>query len=121
MNNNHKQTWDEYTESWKADNAQDKLHALNNCLDTNCQYNDPLIITKGHKQLLEYMQDFHKQIPGGHFITNYFLAHSNKSIAQWDMCDGGNNKIGEGISYGKYNSAGKLISVTGFFKSPFEA
>ncbi len=118
MINKYKQTWDRYTQAWKAENTQDKLHAFNNSLDTNCQYNDPLVKTKGYEQLLEYMQDFHRQIPGGHFVTNYFLAHNNKSIAKWDMCDGENNKIGEGISYGEYNSAGKLTSMTGFFETP---
>lgn len=113
-----RKTWNEYTESWKMKNSEDKLHAFGNSLDLNCQYNDPIIKTKGYEQLLSYMQDFHKQIPGGHFVTNYFLAHSNKSISKWDMYDGNNNKIGEGVSYGEYNTEGKLTSMTGFFETP---
>ena len=64
------------------------------------------------------MLDFHKQIPGGNFVTTYFLAHSHKSIACWDMCDAQGNKIGEGISFGQYNNDSKLIAMTGFFEAP---
>ena len=68
-------------------------------------------------ELINYMLDFHKQVPGGHFVTNYFLAHNDQSIAKWEMKNGEAQVIGEGISYGKYNKNGKLISMTGFFET----
>ncbi len=74
--------------------------------------------TTGWDALVAYMLDFHKQIPGGHFVTSYFLAHNKQSIAKWEMRNGEDAVMGEGISYGKYNEAGKLISMTGFFETP---
>lgn len=87
-------------------------------MDDLCTYNDPLIKTIGWDELLPYMLDFHKQVPGGHFITTYFLAHHDQSIAKWEMKNGQNEVIGEGVSYGQYNDSGKLISMTGFFETP---
>jgi hypothetical protein len=117
MNNDFEQTWETYTSSWKAEAAENKQAIFVECLDRECTYNDPNIKTKGWDELLAYMLDFHQQIPGGHFVTNYFLAHNQQSIAKWEMINGENSIIGEGISYGKYNDNGKLISLTGFFET----
>lgn len=118
MSHDFENIWEIYTSSWKAESAKDKRLIFEKCLDDGCVYNDPLAVTTGWDELVEYMLDFHKQIPGGHFVTNYFLAHNNQSIARWDMKNAGNIILGEGISYGKYNESGKLISMTGFFETP---
>jgi len=118
MSNNAKDTWEIYASAWKAAEVTEKRALFEKCLDPNCQYNDPLIKTKGWDELLSYMLDFHQQIPGGHFVSTYFLAHSNKSIVRWEMRNGDNIVLGEGISYGEYNEHGKLTSMTGFFETP---
>ncbi|VAW91176.1 hypothetical protein MNBD_GAMMA22-2660 [hydrothermal vent metagenome] len=64
------------------------------------------------------MLDFHKQIPGGHFETFYFLAHNDQSIAKWHMKNATNDVIGDGISYCQYTNTGKLKSMIGFFETP---
>ncbi len=118
MDSNFRETWETYTSSWKAESPEEKQRIFGKCLEPNCEYNDPLIKTKGWDELLGYMLEFHKQIPGGHFTTKYFLAHSNKSIARWDMLGGDGSVLGEGISFGQYSPQGKLISMTGFFEVP---
>lgn len=118
MSNNFEKTWETYTSSWKAASSDDKQAIFKMCLDSQCEYSDPLTKTKGWDELVAYMLDFHKQIPGGHFVTSYFLAHNNQSIAKWQMKNGENTVLGEGISYGKYNEKGKLVTMTGFFEPP---
>jgi len=120
MNNDYQKIWETYGSAWKAESANDKRILFEECLDVGCEYNDPLMKTKGWDELLAYMLDFHKQIPGGHFVTNYFLAHNSQSIAKWEMKNGENIVVGEGISYGKYNENGKLVAITGFFETPGE-
>lgn len=118
MSHNLEHTWEIYAASWKAASATEKRTLFAKCLDTACQYHDPLIKTKGWHELEAYMLDFHQQIPGGYFVTTDFLAHNNKSIARWEMRNGDNSVVGDGMSYGEYNDNGKLISMTGFFKPP---
>jgi len=118
VNSNFEKTWELYTSSWKAESVEEKRTIYELCLDTQCEYNDPVTKTKGWDDLASYMLDFHKQIPGGHFVTNYFLAHNNQSIAKWVMRNRENTVLGEGVSYGKYNEAGKLVAMTGFFETP---
>jgi hypothetical protein len=118
MNDPYQTTWEAYASSWQVASAQDKRALYEQCLAPDCEYNDPLIKTKGHDELLAYMLGFHQQIPGGHFVTKYFRAHNNQSIVRWDMKTGDGTVVGEGISYGKYNAQGKLIAMTGFFDPP---
>lgn len=117
MSCNFNKTWETYTSSWKAETREEKQSIFKECLDSDCEYNDPITKTQGWEELTDYMMEFHKQVPGGHFITTYFMAHNNQSIAKWDMKNGDNITIGEGISYGKYNNSEKLISMTGFFET----
>ena len=118
MNKSCKDTWETYGSSWKAESTAEKRALFKRSLDPACQYHDPLIKTQGWDELEAYMLDFHKNIPGGHFVTTYFLAHSNKSISCWEMRNAENVLLGDGISYGEYNESGKLISMTGFFEPP---
>ncbi|MGH1349326.1 MAG: hypothetical protein ACRBBN_00750 [Methyloligellaceae bacterium] len=118
MEDKFREIWETYTSSWKsADNAE-KQELYRQSLDDNCTYTDPLTSTQGWDQLLDYMNEFHKQIPGGYFETTYFLTHHNRSIAQWNMKSGDGTILGTGISYGQYNDAGKLTAMVGFYETP---
>lgn len=117
MSNDDQKTWETYASAWKAESVIDKRALFEKCLDVECEYNDPLMKTKGWDELLAYMLDFHQQIPRGYFVTTYFLAHNCQSIAKWEMLNGENRVVGEGISYGKYNKNGKLVAMTGFFET----
>lgn len=110
--------WETYTASWKTDSAADRQALFSESLDPACTYSDPLISAQGWEQLTTYMEDFHRQVPGGHFATHYFASHHRQSIAKWNMVDGDGQVIGEGVSYGRYNDKDQLISMTGFFETP---
>ncbi len=64
------------------------------------------------------MLDFHEQIPGGHFETQWFLAHHGRGVARWHMKAGNGEVVGEGISYCEFNEEGKLKTMTGFYETP---
>jgi len=115
MKNKLQKQWDTYVSSWKASSESKKLILFKECLSTSCIYRDPVIVAKGWDELISYMLEFHKMIPGGHFVTREFKSHNNRSIAEWDMCAGDGAVISIGISYGEYNEDGQLIAMTGFF------
>jgi hypothetical protein len=110
-------TWERYAGAWKAASREEKAVALRESVAVGCVYRDPLGIASGHDELIAYMLEFHKQVPGGHFETTYFQAHHGRSIARWNMCDGSGKVIGQGISHGEYDEAGHLIAMTGFFET----
>lgn len=111
-------TWEQYTSAWKVEGLQSKATILADCLTASATYCDPNIETTGVEGLADYMVNFHNQIPGGHFVTTYFLAHHDTSIARWNMVDGAGNIVGEGISHARYDGDLRLLSMTGFFETP---
>ncbi len=111
-------TWETYVSAWKAATADAKAAALAASVGTQCVYRDPITHAEGHAALIEYMLGFHRQVPGGHFVTTYFQAHHDRSIAKWTMRSADGTIAGEGTSYGEYGADGKLVAMTGFFETP---
>ncbi len=118
MSINYKDIWETYQSSWKVETTDEKLAIFEKVLDKNAIYQDPLAKTTSWDELVAYMLDFHQQVPGGHFITTFFQAHNNQSVAHWDMALADGKVVNEGISYCTYNDSGKLTSMTGFFTIP---
>jgi hypothetical protein len=63
------------------------------------------------------MVEFQKQVPGGHFVTEHFATHHQKSIAKWRMLSADAVQIGEGTSYAEYDANGLLVAMTAFFET----
>jgi hypothetical protein len=118
MSTDKQTTWEKYVSAWKGATAKAKTDALRQSVAATCVYTDPATIANGHEELITYMLAFHQQVPGGHFVTTYFLAHHDVSIAKWNMVSGDGVVIGDGVSYGQYNEQGMLITMTGFFETP---
>lgn len=117
MSTTHRTTWDTYASTWKEPDAARKLAALERCCSPDCVYRDPLTQTRGWNELVAYMLQFHEQVPGGHFVVQSFAAHHDRSLATWHMCAANGDVLGTGTSYGEYDAAGKLLTMTGFFET----
>lgn len=115
MNSALRQTWEMYTATWKMTDKHARLAAFSESLADNAVYTDPQVQATSWDALIDYMEKFHLQVPGGHFVTTSFSAHHDKSIANWDMRTHDNVTIGSGVSYGEYDARGKLVSMNGFF------
>ena len=114
----YRKSWDRYANTWRLSSAEEKAQECEQVLVEGVVYTDPLTQRTGRGELVAYMLEFHQQIPGGHFKTKEFWAHSGCSVARWDMCAGDGSVVGTGVSYAHYRADGKLHSVTGFFDVP---
>ncbi|MES2073486.1 MAG: nuclear transport factor 2 family protein [Pseudomonadota bacterium] len=117
MNTAFQQTWEQYTSAWKMTDRAERLAVFAEALAADAVYTDPLVQTASWDELISYMENFQQQLPGAHFVTRYFLAHHQKSIAHWDMQTHEGLTIGGGSSYAEYDQRGKLISMNGFFEN----
>lgn len=115
MSDDSNTIWETYVASWKAPTLTEKRALFETCLEPNCVYTDPLVEARSWEELAKSMLDFHQQFPGAHFVTTRFMAHHDKSVAQWQMCNADGVVIGDGISYAEYSQRGKLSSMTAFF------
>lgn len=117
-NGKYEKVWETYVRSWKAKTAQEKRTLFEASLNPKCIYQDPLTRAQGWDELVAYMLDFHKQVPGGHFVTQQFMTHSDRSVARWEMQGADGSVMGDGISYAEYGADDKLVTMTGFFETP---
>jgi hypothetical protein len=118
MTNDHRATWDTYAASWKAITADDKAVALRASVAPDAIYRDPVTQANGHAAFLAAMMAFHQRVPGGSFVTTYFKAHHDRSLARWTMHDVTGAVLGDGTSVGEYGPDGRLVAMTGFFATP---
>ena len=108
-------TWAIYTQSWREPVADKRLRIFQEVLTETCVYTDPNIQVTGYTQLAQYMDDFQKMLPGGHFEITAFKTHHQQSFAEWNMLDGQGKFIQKGVSFGRYGADQKLLAMTGFF------
>ena len=113
-----RRTWEAYAASWKPENAARRRSLFEQALNPGCEYRDPLVHAVGWDALDTYMQDFQRQVPGGHFATTWFAAHHGRSIAKWEMRGADASVLGHGVSYAEYGDDGKLRAMNGFFDTP---
>ena len=116
--NDYRTTWESYVASWKAPSVAEKRALYEKALNPECVYTDSLTQKRGWDELLTYMREFNEQVPGGYFVTVEFTAHHGRSLARWEMHGADGTVLGDGTSYGEYDSHGKLVSMNGFFKTP---
>ncbi|MEO8899900.1 MAG: nuclear transport factor 2 family protein [Polyangiaceae bacterium] len=117
MNTDQRAVWERYVASWKTASATEKQALFESCVSPECLYTDPVAQARGWDELMAHMAAFHAQLPGAHFVTEYFLAHHGRSIARWKMLDAAQLEIGEGISYAEYDEQHRLAVMTGFFEA----
>ena len=110
-----RRTWETYASSWKAETAAEKEALFATSLSPRCVYTDPLTRAEGWPALLTYMLDFHRQIPGGHFVTRSFRWHHDHGLAHWNMVSGDGSVVGDGVSHARFGADGRLVAMTGFF------
>src|SRR3954466_6575074 len=80
-----REVWERYVGSWRVASIAEMREIYASCLAPDCVYTDPLTKAKGWDELAAYMTAFHDQIPGGHFVTQQFFAHHQRSVARWTM------------------------------------
>jgi hypothetical protein len=110
--------WQGYVAAWKAESTGEKRALLADSVAPACVYRDPLMQANGWEELIGYMLEFRKQVPGGYFETEEFMAHHGRSVAKWKMLNGQGIAIGEGVSFGEYDDSARLVAMTGFFRTP---
>ena len=118
MNDVSSKAWDSYAAAWGAESRDEKMALYRKCLAPEFRYTDPIATAVGWEELVEYMLEFHRQVPGGHFVTTWFLEHNKQSIAKWEMRDGEGKFVQDGVSYGVHNNEGLIVAETGFFEVP---
>ncbi len=117
----HRSQWDAYGELWTITDVAARREACDGVLATSCTYTDPTVHAEGVEEIVAYMTRFQQNAPGGHFVTETFLGHHDRSLARWAMVLGDRTVVGTGTSFATYDTAGALTSMTGFIDAPADS
>jgi SnoaL-like domain len=107
-----------YGKSWSETDAAKRLQLLEQSLNPDCVYTDPLVQTTGYEPLSEYMAELQKNISGVNFVPTELKSHHDRTLMHWNMADGNGNILGQGASYFLHGADGRLKQMTGFFDPP---
>ncbi len=118
MNDAKKTVWERYVSSWNASSGAERRELFAQALAPDCSYRDPQTETRGWDELERWMADFHASMPGTRFATQTFSTHHRCSVARWVMSNAAGVALGEGISYGEYDAAERLVAISVFFDVP---
>jgi hypothetical protein len=111
-------TWETYTKSWSETDTSKRLELFEQCLSPDYVYTDPLIQATGYQQLSGYISELQKNVPGVGFVTTDFKNHHDRRLTHWNMVNGKGNILVQGISYGMYETDGRLKQMSGFYDLP---
>jgi hypothetical protein len=64
------------------------------------------------------MAQFQQSAPGGAFVATKSATHHDRALMHWNMIDGKQNVLAQGVSYFLYGADGRLTQMTGFFEFP---
>jgi hypothetical protein len=111
----HRSQWDAYGELWAVTDEAARPAACDGVLSPNCTCTDPNVHADGLDEIMTYMTGFQTSVPGGHFVTQTFVEHHDRSLSHWNMVLGDGTIVGTGASFATYGPDGTLTSMTGFF------
>ena len=113
-------TWEAYTAIWRLDDPVAMKAACAKHLSPECRYLDPLTDRRGWDAIVEYVGEFHQQVPGGHFVTTAAFVHHGELLAHWNMVAGDGTVLDRGTSHATFTEDGRLATLSGFFEVPVQ-
>lgn len=108
------QKWFRYAEAWSLPSDRRK-QALEELVTEDVTYTDPNVSLRGRANLSQNMQEFQKDVPGGHFEITGVKVHHGQSLASWNLRDSANEVVMEGTSSARLDEGAVFASFTGFF------
>lgn len=109
-----KDNWQKYAEFWTMEEGLRKIR-LSEVATPDVTYCDPNTSLSGAEAFSDFISQFQKDVPGGHFVITDVFEHHNQTLAHWDMCGADGSLMVKGTSFANLNDDGKFTSFTGFF------
>jgi hypothetical protein len=110
----HTDTWHAYAAAWSAPDEQRRA-LLDQHVGPQVAYRDPTIEVHGQDALSEYMHAFQQAYPRHRFAIVGVDAHHDRSLARWQLRDGDEAPVQDGVSHAIHDAEHRLVDITGFF------
>ncbi len=110
----YRAAWADYQSAWSAIDAAERQRLIGKSVAEDCVYTDPAGVCRGHGELIAYLEQFQKRLPGAYFENQLFTAHHGQALAHWTRYDPQGNPTIGGASYARFGDDGRLTQMTGF-------
>jgi hypothetical protein len=112
---NPETVWLTYASARTALSLTERRKRLARSVTEQCIYTHPTTRREGHDELLNYIELFQAETPGGSFRTDEFTEHHNQGLIRWTRMVGSRNAIGHCASFVRFGDDQRLSHMTGFF------
>ncbi len=117
MSDEREGLWSAYTRAWANIPPSERKTLLKDLLSEDFTFSNMTSVGRGSNDLALAMEDFQRRFPGGSFETIEFLRQHEQSLAFWIMRDCVGALVLSGVNYVRYDQAGKMLHIAGFWKS----
>ncbi len=114
----YRSTWATYQAAWEDIGSSERQDLLYRSVSDHCIYSDPMVECHGREELIAYIEEFRKSMPGGSFKNHEFINHHSQSHAEWKLYDATGKEVQPGSSWAEFGQDGRITRVTGFFAVP---
>ena len=112
-----RQLWDTYEQAWSDVAPQAREQLLAESLADDCTFANPLAEGQGLEELRAGIEAFQQQSPGATIKTHTLLTHHDQLLAAWTIFDRQETEFLKGDSTARFNAAGRLTQLSGFWAS----
>jgi hypothetical protein len=109
-------TWAMYQDAWANVTPVERARLLGLSVSVECMFSSPAGEGTGLQELTMMIEAFQVQYPGATFRTHRFLEHHGQALATWTMFDGEGKEFLPGTSYARFDAAGRLVQLAGFWQ-----
>lgn len=109
--------YQKYTEGWKKVSDEERTKLASEVIDENVQYSTPTHESGDRKTIIEDMQAFQEQFPGGHFDIGDVSTHHDVSLLTWVLVQADGKVFARGHDQIRVSTAGKIVDLITFAPS----
>ncbi len=112
----YRSTWATYQAAWEEVSSAERQDLLSKSVTDDCVYSDPTGQATSRSELVNFIEQFRRAMPGASFKNHTFLDHHAQSIATWSLYLPGSEIAGK--SWAHFGEDGRITNVSGFFEVP---
>jgi len=110
-----------YAIAFSAISDQERRKILGSVLDTKVIYRNPTMEGTGHQIVIDDIEGFQKQFPGGRFALHSFSEHHDVALMEWQMIHADGTPGPRGHDAVRVTPEGKFAQIVTFAPSTLES
>ncbi len=109
--------WTTYQDAWAAIPNEERERLLRASVAEDVVFTSPNAEGQGMERLLEHIAEFQRHFPGAYFRSKPVVQQHGQMLSEWTMFARDGSATLTAHSYARFNEAGRLTWLAGFWKA----